>query len=96
MSRAAYYKTKCSICGADITTNGIGKASHMKKHIRAGEGFAVVVESRNSREKTTTTYYPMSVLERHQATEQRKLDYLAAGMTYRVVDQVALKAGMGI
>lgn len=44
MARVHYCKTECFHCGMKVTTNGMGRASHMRKHVR--EGLLVEVEGR--------------------------------------------------
>jgi hypothetical protein len=36
MSRAAYSRWPCPVCGRDISNAGCARVSHMRKHLREG------------------------------------------------------------
>jgi nitrate/TMAO reductase-like tetraheme cytochrome c subunit len=36
MSRSAYSRTECWVCGKVISTNGFAQTNHQRKHVREG------------------------------------------------------------
>jgi hypothetical protein len=66
--RAAYPKTKCNICGTEISISGLAKTNHMMKHIRAGEAIALVYTGKAP--SWNKTVYYVAISERPWAEKQ--------------------------
>lgn len=81
----AMLRHECFHCGQRVSTNGLAKASHMRKHVREG----LLVEMRSTRSgiysyhKDGRADWSTSYVT--PETARRLLDQSSVGLRYRVV-----------